>query len=263
MHHTSSPIHAHGNSAWPPHQPRPCLLPYIPSYQTAAAVRLQALAAYNILSAPISDASSGEYVGMLDVGDVMAAVVRGGRLAIARVLWLQSGKTTATSRQQWLSIRFGEWYGVRSSPSYPSTANSQRLPACCVKVCIQSCLKQASWSGTSGCPYQSCSRVGGRPGSWGGGRAARRQFGCASSGVKPVHVPSKWCMTCSCRVVLVPCKQPLPVPAGFCHRSAAGVEFCAHKLGSLLHGGDLWFKGGHAPTGWLISRPPKQLPASC
>jgi hypothetical protein len=35
------------------------------------------LAAYNILSAPHSDAGTGEYVGMLDVADILAGLVRG------------------------------------------------------------------------------------------------------------------------------------------------------------------------------------------
>lgn len=35
------------------------------------------LAAYSILSAPVSDAATGEYVGMLDVADVLGGVVRG------------------------------------------------------------------------------------------------------------------------------------------------------------------------------------------
>lgn len=39
----------------------------------------QVLAAYNILSAPVSDAATGEYVGMLDVADVLSGVVRGAR----------------------------------------------------------------------------------------------------------------------------------------------------------------------------------------
>ncbi|KAI3425172.1 hypothetical protein D9Q98_008942 [Chlorella vulgaris] len=102
---------------------------------------LKALAAYNILSAPISDASSGEYVGMLDVGDVMAAVVR--ELLEAGFL----------ERHQRLSIS---------------------------------------------------------------------------------------------------------------ELQSAGVEFCAHKLGSLLHGGDLWFKGDAesnllevVETGFKVRLPPK------
>lgn len=37
----------------------------------------QALAAYGILSAPVSDAISGEYVGMLDVADIVRGVVQG------------------------------------------------------------------------------------------------------------------------------------------------------------------------------------------
>jgi CBS domain-containing protein len=35
------------------------------------------LAAHRILSAPVTDAFSGEYVGMVDVGDLAAAVVKG------------------------------------------------------------------------------------------------------------------------------------------------------------------------------------------
>ena len=64
----------------PPAQPHPpgllpSLLLSLPnSYPTTS---VQTLAAYNILSAPVSDATSGEYVGMVDVADIMAGVVRG------------------------------------------------------------------------------------------------------------------------------------------------------------------------------------------
>ena len=61
---------------------------------------MQTLAAYNILSAPVSDATSGEYVGMVDVADIMGGVVRGEDTHLCCLIRITSSRVLLTSARR-------------------------------------------------------------------------------------------------------------------------------------------------------------------
>jgi hypothetical protein len=67
---------------------------------------MQTLAAYNILSAPVSDAISGEYVGMVDVADIMGGVVRGVYPELLERGFLEQHKRLSISELQSVGVDF-------------------------------------------------------------------------------------------------------------------------------------------------------------
>ena len=88
--------------------------------------RAQALAAYGILSAPVSDAVSGEYVGMLDVADIVRGVVQGAAISCSAAVELVVGVggrvrghagTWRTSCAAWCRVGGSAACGQASVPS--------------------------------------------------------------------------------------------------------------------------------------------------
>ena len=98
------------------------------------------------------------------------------------------------------------------------------------QACTRSFWRRGSWSSTAACPSELQSgavwvaaRVGG-----GAGRS------CPVGSRAP-----------ACRL-RAPTLSHLPTPPW---GPAVGVEFCGRKLANLLHGGDLWYKGGWVDWG--------------
>ncbi|KAI7836565.1 hypothetical protein COHA_009582 [Chlorella ohadii] len=82
--------------------------PELVKFTTASTVgeAMKTLAAYNILSAPVSDATSGEYVGMVDVADIMAGVVRGVYPELLERGFLEQHKRLSISELQSVGVDF-------------------------------------------------------------------------------------------------------------------------------------------------------------
>ncbi|PSC70096.1 E3 ubiquitin-ligase [Micractinium conductrix] len=86
----------------------PAKPPELIKFSTAQSVgeAMKVLAAYNILSAPVSDAVTGEYVGMLDVADVMGGVVRGVYPELLEKGFLEQHKRLSISELQSVGVEF-------------------------------------------------------------------------------------------------------------------------------------------------------------
>ncbi|KAL4419761.1 hypothetical protein ABPG75_006859 [Micractinium tetrahymenae] len=86
----------------------PAKPPELIKFSTAQTVgeAMKVLAAYNILSAPVSDAATGEYVGMLDVADVLGGVVRGVYPELLEKGFLEQHKRLSISELQSVGVDF-------------------------------------------------------------------------------------------------------------------------------------------------------------
>lgn len=86
----------------------PAKPPELIKFTTAQSVgdTLKALAAYNILSAPVSDAATGEYVGMVDVADIMGSMLRGVYPELLEKGYLEQHKRLSISELQSVGVEF-------------------------------------------------------------------------------------------------------------------------------------------------------------
>ncbi|EFN53812.1 hypothetical protein CHLNCDRAFT_53630 [Chlorella variabilis] len=86
----------------------PAKPPELIKFTTAQSVgdALKALAAYNILSAPVSDAATGEYVGMVDVADIMGSMLRGVYPELLEKGYLEQHKRLSISELQSVGVEF-------------------------------------------------------------------------------------------------------------------------------------------------------------
>lgn len=86
----------------------PAKPPELIKFSTAQSVgeAMKVLAAYNILSAPVSDAASGEYVGMLDVADILGGVVKGVYPELLEKGFLEQHKRLSISELQSVGVEF-------------------------------------------------------------------------------------------------------------------------------------------------------------
>ncbi|GAB4816058.1 hypothetical protein N2152v2_003104 [Parachlorella kessleri] len=67
---------------------------------------MRQLAAYNVLAAPVSDAVSGEYVGMIDVADLLKGLIRGVYPELLEQDYLKSHKRLSISELQSVGVEF-------------------------------------------------------------------------------------------------------------------------------------------------------------
>lgn len=91
---------------------------------------MQTLRTYSILSAPVSDANTNEYIGIFDIMDALGGLLRRMYPELLREGFLETHKRLSMTELQALGVEFGSqaiasmlhggdlWFKVPSEPPY-------------------------------------------------------------------------------------------------------------------------------------------------